>query len=113
MCLSTRSYTGEADDPCSDRCRRASTYASTQYQRLLNGFSMKPSMSAKGNCYDNAAMESFYGRYKSSSVRNHIFVNEAELRTNVFDYIEVFYNRQRLHSSLDYHSPVDFEATFN
>ena len=70
---------------------------------------MKPSMSAKGNCYDNAAKESFYGRYKSSSVRNHIFADEAELRSNVFDYIEIFYNRFRKHSSLDYKSPVQME----
>lgn len=66
-------------------------------------------MSAKGNCYDNAAMESFYGRYKSSSVRGHIFADENELRTNVFEYIEVFYNRFRKHSSLGYKSPAEFE----
>lgn len=88
---------------------RGNTYASVQYQRLLSSFSMKPSMSAKGNCYDNAAKESFYGRYKSSSVRNHIFADEAELRSNVFDYIEIFYNRFRKHSSLDYKSPVQME----
>jgi transposase InsO family protein len=91
---------------------RGSTYASTQYQRLLNRFSMRSSMSGKGNCYDNAAMESFYGRYKSSSVRNHIFVNEAELRANVFDYIEVFYNRFRKHASLGYKNPVQMEEKF-
>ena len=91
---------------------RDSTYARLDYQRLLTSLSMKSSMSAKGNCYDNAAMESFYGRYKSSSVRDHIFADEAELRANVFEYIEVFYNRFRKHSSLGYKSPVQFEKTF-
>ena len=88
---------------------RGSTYASTQYQRLLSRFSMRPSMSAKGNCYDNAAMESFYGRYKSSSVRDHVFSSESELRANVFDYIEVFYNRFRKHASLGYKNPMQIE----
>ncbi len=91
---------------------RGSTYASKQYQKLLHCFAMKPSMSAKGNCYDNAAMESFYGRYKSSSVRGHVFADETELRANVFEYIEVFYNRFRKHSSLGYKTPVEFEENF-
>ena len=91
---------------------RGSTYASKQYQKLLHSFAMKASMSAKGNCYDNAAMESFYGRYKSSSVRGHVFADEMELRANVFEYIEVFYNRFRKHSSLGYQTPVEFEENF-
>jgi len=91
---------------------RGSTYASLDYQRLLTSLSMKTSMSAKGNCYDNAAMESFYGRYKTSSVRDHVFADEAELRANVFEYIEVFYNRFRKHSSLGYKSPTQFEESF-
>jgi len=91
---------------------RGSTYASHDYQRLLMSRCMKPSMSAKGNCYDNAAMESFYGRYKSSSVRDYVFADEAELRANVFEYIEVFYNRFRKHSSLGYKSPSQFEENF-
>lgn len=88
---------------------RGSTYASDDYQRLLHGQRMKPSMSAKGNCYDNAAMESFYGRYKTSSVRGHTFIGEWELRAHVFDYIEVFYNRFKKHSSLGYQNPVQHE----
>ena len=91
---------------------RGSTYASDQYQRLLAALKMNPSMSRKGNCYDNAAMESFYGRYKTSSVRDHVFADDAELRANVFDYIEVFYNRFRKHSSLGYQSPMQAEAKF-
>ena len=91
---------------------RGSTYASDRYQRLLTGLKMNPSMSRKGNCYDNAAMESFYGRYKTASVRGHVFADDAELRANVFDYIEIFYNRFRKHSALGYQSPMQAEAKF-
>ena len=89
---------------------RGSTYAGTAYGRLLGAFKMEQSMSAKGNCYDNAAMESFYGRYKTSSVRGHVFVGEEQARANAFEYIEVFYNRFRKHASLGYESPAAFEA---
>jgi len=89
---------------------RGSTYAGTPYERLLGAFKMEQSMSAKGNCYDNAAMESFYGRYKTSSVRGHVFVGEEQARANAFEYIEVFYNRFRKHASLGYQSPAAFEA---
>lgn len=88
---------------------RGSTYASDRYQNLLLSLSMLPSMSAKGNCYDNAAMESFFGRFKVSTVRGAVFAGESELRSTVFEYVEVFYNRFRKHSSLGYKSPADFE----
>ena len=91
---------------------RGSTYASYEYQRLISSFAMRQSMSAKGNCYDNAAMESFYGRYKTSSVRDHVFQDEDEARANVFEYIEVFYNRFRKHASLGYKSPREIEENF-
>lgn len=91
---------------------RGSTYASDRYQRLLARWRMHPSMSAKGNCYDNAAMESFFGRYKTSSVRDHVFADETELRANAFEYIEVFYNRFRKHAALGYLSPMQAEAKF-
>lgn len=91
---------------------RGSTYASYDRERMLGSFGIRQSMSAKGNCYDNAAMESFYGRYKSSSVRGHVFVGEQEARTNAFEYIEGFYNRFRKHASLGYQSPIQFEEKF-
>jgi len=91
---------------------RGSTYASDDYQKLLGGLKIRQSMSAKGNCYDNAAMESFYGRYKTSSVRGHVFDNDHELRSNVFEYIEVFYNRFRKHASLGYKTPIQIEEKF-
>jgi transposase InsO family protein len=69
---------------------RGSTYASYDYQRMLSSLKIEQSMSAKGNCYDNAAMESFYGRYKTSSVRDQVFAGEDQARSNAFEYIELF-----------------------
>ena len=91
---------------------RGSPYASDDYQRLVSALGMKPSMSAQGNCYDNAAMESFYGRFKTSTIRDRHFTDERELRSTVFEYVEIFYNRYRKHSSLSYQSPVQFEENF-
>ena len=88
---------------------RGSTYASDTYQRQLSRLGMQSSMSARGNCYDNAAMESFFGRFKTSTIRHRILAGEEEVRAEVFEYIEPFYNRYRKHSSLDYRSPVEFE----
>ena len=88
---------------------RGSTYASYEYSRLLTSFGITQSMSAQGNCYDNAAQESFYGRYKSSSVRGVVFKDEEAVRSHVFEYIELFYNRYRKHSSLSYQNPIQFE----
>jgi len=92
---------------------RGSTYACLPYERLLRAFGMRQSMSAKGNCYDNAPMESFYGRYKSSSVGKAVFADTDQARANAFEYIEVFYNRFRKHSSLGYKNPVEFEENFS
>lgn len=92
---------------------RGSTYACDAYRALLTKLGMVQSMSAKGNCYDNAAMESFYGRFKASSIRGEVFATEAELRALVFEYIELFYNTYRKHSSLGYCSPAAFEAKFS
>lgn len=88
---------------------RGSTYASYDYTDMLSNLGIEQSMSAKGNCYDNAAQESFYGRYKTSSVRGRTFASTKEARSNAFEYIEVFYNRFRKHSSLGYQSPIEFE----
>jgi putative transposase len=87
---------------------RGSTYASAAYQRLLLAHGITPSMSATGNCYDNAAMESFFGRFKVSTVKNRIFDDLAQARDAVFEYIEIFYNRFRKHQALGYLSPVEF-----
>jgi len=88
---------------------RGSQYASEQFRDLLGRHGAVPSMSAKGNCCDNAAMESFWATLKSGMGMNEPFETQEDARLDIFDYIEVFYSRQRLHSSLDYRSPLDYE----
>jgi putative transposase len=83
--------------------------ASADYQALLSAQQMVPSMSGRGNCYDNAAMESFFGTLKSEQVNDQRYGTRAEARQDIFSYIEVFYNRQRRHSTLGYLSPAEFE----
>lgn len=89
---------------------RGVQYASECYQSLLTQFGMRCSMSAKGDCYDNAVMESFYHSLKNELVYHERYQTRDEARQSIFDYIEVFYNRQRLHSTLGYQSPVEYEA---
>ena len=88
---------------------RGSTYAGKKHRDLIEDLGLKQSMSALGNCYDNAAMESFYGRYKTSSVGKHVFADLEALRANVFEYIECYYNTYRKHSSLGYKTPMQIE----
>ncbi len=83
-------------------------YTSTAYQLQLSRLNAQVSMSRVGNCYDNAAMESFIGTLKTECVSGQ-FASRAQARTVIFEYIEVWYNRQRLHSSLGYLSPEEFE----
>src|SRR6202042_198257 len=82
--------------------------ASSQYRHALNQAGIVASMSRRGNCYDNATMESFWATLKLELVYRGCFETRAQARLQIFDYIEMFYNRQRTHSALDYHSPVDF-----
>ena len=70
-------------------------------------------MSRKGNCYDNAFIESFFSSRKYELVYHHRFSTLAQARTAIFDYIKTFYNRTRLPSSLDYQSPTNFESQLN
>jgi transposase InsO family protein len=88
---------------------RGVQYASDRYQALLSDWQMLPSMSAIGNCYDNAPMESFFGTLKSECFGSKPFRSHAEARQQIFVFIESFYNRQRLHSALGYLSPDAFE----
>ena len=88
---------------------RGSQYASADYQDLLNQHGMIPSMSRKGNCWDNAPMESFFHSLKVEWLHDQTFSTRAEARQAIFDYIEVWYNRQRLHSALGYRSPETYE----
>ncbi len=89
---------------------RGAQFASAAYRQLLAQHSLTASMSRKGNCYDNAFIESFFSSLKYELVYHHRFTNFAQARTAVFDYIETFYNRIRLHSSLAYQAPINFES---
>jgi transposase InsO family protein len=92
---------------------RGVQYAASDYRQALAQAKLIPSMSRKGNCYDNATMESFWSTLKVELVYRSDFETRAQARAAIFDYIEVFYNRQRSHSSLNYRSPVDFENQNN
>jgi putative transposase len=92
---------------------RGVQYASEDYRRLLQGHDMLISMSGKGDCWDNAVMESFWSTLKNELVHHEQYATHDEARASIFEYIEVFYNRQRLHSSLGYLSPETFEAGLN
>jgi transposase InsO family protein len=88
---------------------QGSQYAAVEYRRLLYIGGFRQSMSRKGNCYDNAQAESFFSRFKAELVENGIFESVEDARSEVFSYIEGYYNRVRLHSSLGYKSPLQFE----
>lgn len=92
---------------------RGVQYASGDYRQALRAAGCLASMSRKGNCYDNATMESFWSTLKLELVYRRHFATRAQARTEIFDYIETFYNRQRSHSALNYLSPVDFELKNN
>lgn len=92
---------------------RGSQYASDVYRELLRSHGAIPSMSRAGNCYDNAKMESFWATLKGELIGDHVFATRAEAKSTIFHYIEVFYNRQRLHGALGFNSPVDFERNLN
>jgi putative transposase len=92
---------------------RGAQFASSAYRRVLADHELLASMSRKGNCYDNAFIESFWSSLKYEVVYHQRFTTRAEARTAVFDYIETFYNRTRLHSSLGYVSPIAFESQLN
>lgn len=85
-------------------------YTSVAYQRLLAETGVVASMSRKGNCYDNAVVESFFSTLKNELVHERDYYTRDQARAEVFEFIEVFYNRQRLHQTLGYLSPMQFEA---
>lgn len=88
---------------------RGSQYASNEYQKLLTDNGMIPSMSRKGNCWDNAPMESFFHTLKTEWVYGLKYNTRQEAKTSLFRYIEIFYNRQRRHSALQYMNPCQYE----
>jgi transposase InsO family protein len=88
---------------------RGVQYASSDFRDVLNGHGFIQSMSRKGNCYDNADAESFFHTLKIEHVYDYRYETRADARQSIFEYIEMFYNRQRRHSALGYRSPVSFE----
>jgi len=88
---------------------RGSQYASNGFRRLLQQNYLRQSMSGKGNCYDNAQTESFFSRFKAELIEGGVFEDLEQARSEIFSYIEGYYNRVRLHSSLGYKSPMEFE----
>lgn len=92
---------------------RGSQYASAHYREMLARHGLTCSMSEVGQCWDNAPVESFFGTLKRELVHQEKYATRAEARASIFEYIEVFYNRERLHSSLGYVSPETFERTLN
>ena len=92
---------------------RGSQYASMKLRKILKENNIQQSMSAKGNCYDNAPTESFFSTLKRELVYRERFNTREEAKQKIFEYIEVFYNRQRRHSTLGYLSPMQFEKLKN
>jgi transposase InsO family protein len=91
---------------------RGSQYASHQIHNILAANQVQVSMSGKGNCYDNAVMESFWGTLKNEWVHHQKYQTRSQARTDIFSYIEGFYNTVRLHSTLGYLSPAEFETKY-
>jgi putative transposase len=89
---------------------RGVQYASEPYRQALERHGIRQSMSRKGNCLDNAPMESFFASLKKEQVHHARFRTREEAKAAVFDYIEIFYNRQRLHSAIGYRTPVEARA---
>jgi len=92
---------------------RGVQYASQTYRQVLTQAGAVSSMSRRANCYDNAMMESFWSTLKRDLIHRRHFATRAQARAAIFEWIEVFYNRTRLHSALGYQSPVDFETQLN
>lgn len=88
---------------------RGSQYAATAFRKLLGISCFRQSMSGRGNCYDNAQAESFFSRFKAELLEGGMFEDLEQARSEIFSYIEGYYNRVRLHSSLGYKSPLEFE----
>lgn len=89
---------------------RGSQYASLEYQRLLKDWGIQCSMSRKGDCWDNAPMESFFHTLKGELVHHQNYLSRSQAKREVLEYLEIFYNGKRKHSALGYKSPMEFET---
>lgn len=99
------------DDELLAHSDRGSQYASAHYQQLLRAHGIACSMSRRGNCWDNAPMESFFATLKKELVHDEDYQTREEAQASIFEYIEVFYNRQRRHSTLGFKSPTEYEQS--
>jgi putative transposase len=91
---------------------KGSQYTSHNFQKKLSSYNIRASMSGTGNCYDNAAMESFFHTLKTEHVYFERYQTREQAKKSIFEYIEVFYNRQRRHSTLNYMTPLAFEQNY-
>lgn len=92
---------------------RGSQYCAHEYRKLLERFGMQASMSGRGNCYDNAPIESFWGSLKNELIHHRRYATRSEAEASIREYIEIFYNRQRRHSRLGYIAPAVFARNFS
>jgi len=92
---------------------RGSQYASMDYRTLLKSEGITVSMSRKGNCWDNSVMERFFGSLKSERTDGKKYITREQAKTDIIDYIEMFYNSHRLHSTLGYISPMQYECAMD
>jgi putative transposase len=110
MAINRRCYSAQVDTEMILHSDRGCQYASNKYVRMLIHNNITPSMSRKGNCWDNAVIESFFKTLKTELLgKKRKFIDKSEARTKIFEYIEVFYNKLRIHSSLGYYSPDSYE----
>jgi putative transposase len=92
---------------------QGSQYTARQYRKRLEALGITASMSRKGNPRDNAVAESFFSSLKNELTHHRSFINQTQARSEIFDYIEIFYSRQRAHATLNYISPAEYEETSN
>jgi len=92
---------------------RGSQYASSAFRERLAAWGCSQSMSRRANCWDNAVTESFFGLFKNELVHHECFRTREEAKDKIFEYIEVFYNRLRIHSAVDYFAPAEYEARYH
>ena len=100
------------DGPILHHSDRGSQYASHEYQARLQRYEMQGSMSRKGNCYDNACIESFHSVIKRELIYLEKFKTREEAKKRIFEYIESWYNGERIHSSIQYLTPVEMERQY-
>lgn len=102
----------QSSEPVLHHSDRGSQYASDDYQNALRAAGIACSMSRKGDCFDNAVVESFFSTLKRELVYHQPYTTRNQARSAIFEYVEVFYNRQRRHSALGYVSPTEYEAQY-